>query len=79
MTLRYVPRDARNAIRYGDSIVTSGLRSLFPAEIPVGTVVRVTAPSWETSLVIDVEPVIDYSRLEYVFVIASNRRSGDSR
>jgi rod shape-determining protein MreC len=79
LTLRYVPRDARNAIRYGDSVVTSGLRSLFPAEIPVGTVVRVTAPSWETSLLIDVAPVIDYSRLEYVFVLASSRSSGDIR
>ena len=72
LVLRYVPRDARNEIRYSDLVVTSGLNSLFPPEIPVGRVLRVSAPSWETSLVIDVEPIVDYSRLEYVFVLNSS-------
>lgn len=74
LVLRYIPRDARNTIRYGDLVVTSGLNSLFPADIPVGRVMRVSAPSWETSLIIDVDPVLDYSRVEYVFVLTGGRR-----
>jgi rod shape-determining protein MreC len=77
LTMQYVPRDARNEIRYGDLVVTSGLNSIFPPEIPIGRVLRVSAPSWDTSLVIEVESVVDYSRLEYVFVL--NAGSGQRR
>jgi rod shape-determining protein MreC len=73
LTMQYVPRDARNEIRYGDLVVTSGLNSIFPPEIPIGRVLRVSAPSWDTSLVIEVESVVDYSRLEYVFVLNAGR------
>lgn len=78
LTLQFVPRDARNEIRYGDMVVTSGLNSIFPPEIPIGRVLRVSAPSWDISLVIEVDPVVDYSRLEYVFVLnaAGQERSG---
>ncbi len=78
LTLQYVPRDARNEIRYGDVVVTSGLNSIFPAEIPIGRVLRVSAPAWDTSLVIDIDAIVDYSRLEYVFVLNAGEqdRSG---
>ncbi len=79
LTLQYVPRDARNEIRYGDVVVTSGLNSIFPPEIPIGRVLRVSAPSWDTSLVIEVDPVVDYSRLEYVFVLNAGRRERSSQ
>lgn len=73
LAMQYVPRDARNEIRYGDLVITSGLNSIFPPEIPIGRVLRVSAPSWDTSLVIEVEPVVDFSRLEYVFVLNAGR------
>lgn len=69
LILRYLPRSARTDIRYGDLVITSGLNSIFPEELPVGQVERVAAPSWETSLIVEVEPLIDYARLEYVFVL----------
>lgn len=74
LVLRYVPRDARNTIRYDDLVVTSGLNSLFPEELPIGRVLRVTSPSWTSSLVIDIDPIVDYSRLEYVFVLQGSGR-----
>ncbi len=73
LAMQYVPRDARNEIRYGDLVITSGLNSIFPPEIPIGRVLRVSAPSWDTSLVIEVEPVVDFSRLEYVFLLNAGR------
>lgn len=74
LIMRYVPRGARDEIRYDDLISTSGLQSIFPANLPVGRVTRVTAPSYETSLIISVEPVVDFSRLEYVFVLVNTGR-----
>lgn len=76
LVLRYVRRSARNEIRYDDLITTSGLNSLYPPDLPVGRVTRVTAPSYETSLRISVNPVVEFGRLEYVFVLTN---SGDSR
>lgn len=72
LVMRYVPRRGRNEIRYDDLIATSGLESMYPADLPVGRVTRVTAPSYETSLRISVEPVVDFSRLEYVFVLINS-------
>ena len=72
LVMRYVPRRGRNEIRYDDLIATSGLRSMYPADILVGRVTRVTAPSYETSLQISVEPVVDFNRIEYVFVLVNS-------
>ncbi len=75
LILRYVERRSRNEIQYDDLIITSGLQSIFPANLPIGRVTRVTAPSFETSLNISVDPVIDFGKLEYVFIL---RNTGES-
>ncbi|MDA3948944.1 MAG: rod shape-determining protein MreC [Spirochaeta sp.] len=72
LVLRYVQRNARNEISYGDLITTSGLNSLFPPDLPVGRVSRVNAPFYETALQISVDPVVDFGRLEYVFVLTNS-------
>ncbi len=67
--MRYVKKRAKEEIRYGDLVVTSGLRSIYPASIPIGRVVGIEAPEWQPSLIIEIEPAIDFSRLEYVFIL----------
>lgn len=79
LTLRYLPRDARNEIRYGDLVITSGLDSIFPPDVPIGTIERVSAPAWEPSLVIRITPIVEFGRLEYVFVMLSATSSGEGR
>ncbi len=74
LVMNYVPRGARDRIRYQDLVVTSGLNSLFPPGIPLGRVERVTAPSFEPALTIYVQSAIDFSRLEYVFVLVGTGR-----
>lgn len=69
LTLRFIPREARNQIQYDDLVVTSGLNSLFPPELPIGRVLRVDSPAYEASLTVSIEPFVDFSRLEYVFVL----------
>ncbi|TVR69789.1 MAG: rod shape-determining protein MreC [Spirochaetaceae bacterium] len=81
LLMSYVPRGARDQIQYQDLVVTSGLNSIFPPDLPLGRVVRVDALAFEPSLEITIEPLVDFSRLEYVFVLTSGQtvRTGESR
>lgn len=73
ITMTYVPRLARNEIQYGDIVVTSGLNSVFPPEIPIGRVRGVESPAYTSTLVMEIEPIVDFSRIEYVFVYTEGR------
>ena len=69
LLMRFVPRRARDEISIGDIIVTSGMGGIFPADINIGRISRIVVLEYETTLQIEVMPIIDFSRLEYVFVI----------
>jgi rod shape-determining protein MreC len=68
--MSYVKKIAKDKISYGDLVVTSGLGGLYPKGINVGRIRDITAPSYEPSLVLQVQPIIDFDRLEYLFLIA---------
>jgi rod shape-determining protein MreC len=70
IVMNYVKKIAKDKISYGDLVVTSGLGGLYPKGINVGRIRDITAPSYEPSLVLQVQPVIDFDRLEYLFIIA---------
>jgi len=67
--LQYVKKTAKDAIQYGDLVVTSGLGGLYPKGINLGRVRDIKAMAYETSLEIEVEPIVNFDRLEYVFLI----------
>ncbi|NBF40986.1 MAG: rod shape-determining protein MreC [Spirochaetes bacterium] len=69
LTMRYVSSQARGSVRYGATVVTSGMNSIYPAGIRIGTVISVQAKPYETSLQLTIDPIVDFSTLEYVFVI----------
>lgn len=69
LTMRYVSSQARTAVEYGDTVVTSGMNSIYPGGIRIGEVTSVQGKPYETSLQLTVEPLVDFARLEYVFVI----------
>ncbi len=72
--MRYIKKRAKDEIHSGDIVVTSGLRSIYPGEIPIGEIFKIEAPEWQPSLIVEIEPVIDFSRLEYVFVLQQERK-----
>jgi rod shape-determining protein MreC len=72
LTLLYVDKAARSAISVDDLVITSGMRSLFPEGIYIGRVSTIQGRPYETSLSIGLEPVVDFSVLEYVFVVAED-------
>ena len=53
----------------GDIIVTSGLSRLFPKKLPIGEVVEVESSPYGLSFTALVRPFVDFTRLEYVFVV----------
>jgi len=69
LLMRFVPKRARNDINIGDIIITSGMGGIFPANINIGRVSAVNVLEYENTLEAEVVPMIDFSRLEYVFVI----------
>ena len=69
LLMRYVPKRARDEINTGDIVITSGMGGIFPAGINIGRVGAVNNLEYETTLEVEVNPMIDFSRLEYIFVI----------
>jgi len=58
-------------VKQGDTVVTSGYSSLYPAGILVGTVVRVEKPQGEGFCKINVQFSVDFNKVEYAYLIFS--------
>ncbi|MCL1814938.1 MAG: rod shape-determining protein MreC [Treponema sp.] len=69
LLLRFIRRPARGEISIGEQILTSGLGGVFPPGILTGRVSRILYQDMDTSIEIELESSVDFSRLEYVFVI----------
>jgi len=74
LVMTSIPKSARGALKVGDIVMTSGLSSIYPADLHVGRVTQIGAKPWDTSLLVEIEPAVDFSRLEYVFVLETNRK-----
>jgi len=69
LRMRFIPKRARDEINYGDLVVSSGMGGVYPPGLNIGRVNGVSFREYETSMEVSLEPLIDFSRLEYVFVI----------
>jgi rod shape-determining protein MreC len=71
LMMRHIVNRAVGEISIGDMVVTSGLGGVYPPGINIGRVTRMHFQEAELSMEVEVEPVIDFFRLEYVFVISA--------
>ncbi len=71
LVMKYVKKRVKDEVKVGDVVVTSGLddSSIFPKNIPIGYISKIAVHDYETSLDLFVEPMINFSTLEYVFVL----------
>ena len=71
LVMRYVKKRVKDEIKVGEKVLTSGLddMSIFPKNIPIGYISKIKMHDYETSLELSVEPIINFSILEYVFVL----------
>ncbi len=77
LIMKYIKKRAKDEIQYGDRVLTSGLGGIFPKGIEIGRVSKIIFQEYETSLTVELESAIDFSRLEYVFVIEKSNTGAD--
>jgi len=58
-------------IREGDMVVTSDYSNIFPRDIKIGTVVRISEKPGSLMKDVDVAPTVDFTTLEQVFIVLS--------
>lgn len=63
-------------VELGDEMVTSGMGGVFPRELTIGTIVQIERVERELFQEVTVEPAVDFSRLEEVFVITNHEQPG---
>lgn len=64
-------------VKVGDRIATSGLGGVFPSGIPIGEVTEVRTPTGAQHRIADVEPYVDFARLEHVAVLSGQLSEED--
>lgn len=68
LQMKYIKKRVLSELNFGDIIVTSGESENYIKDIPVGTISKITVVDYDSSLNIEVTPIVDFSRLESVIV-----------
>lgn len=69
LVMRFVKKRAKEEAQFGDLVATTGYESIYPPDIAVGRVRKVRVLEYQTSVEVDLDPVLDFSRIEYVFAV----------
>ena len=77
LRMRFIRKQARDEISYGDIVISSGMGGIYPPGINIGRVNRVHYQENEISMEVELDALIDFTRLEYVFVIDSSPDTGE--
>ncbi|AEF82277.1 rod shape-determining protein MreC [Leadbettera azotonutricia] len=78
LVMRFIQKQARDEISIGEMVVTSGLGGIYPPGINIGRVNIINYQENENSMVVELDAAIDFSRLEYVFVIDASTETAVS-
>lgn len=78
-TLEFELLDPRARVAEGDRVVTSGYSGgLFPAGIPLGTVIGAPLAGSNLTRKVVVRPAVAFSRISFVFIVTGRGRQGGS-
>lgn len=75
LAMKYIKKRVLDQLHYGDIIVTSGENDNYMRDIPLGTISKISVLDYDSSLNIELTPVIDFSRLETVIVIDQQKQN----
>jgi len=67
LKIRYMSATA--VVKIGDKIITSGMSDIFPKGVMVGVVRSVNKKDYDIFQKVDVDPAVNFSRIDKVFVI----------
>lgn len=70
-TIAYLLR--RDEVEEGELIVTSGRAGTFPRELPVGRITSIDTKAFGLYQTATVEPIVDFSRLEELYIITGTQ------
>jgi len=73
LSMQYIKKRVLNDLHFGDVIVSSGENGNYMRDIPLGTISKISVLDYNSSLNIELTPIIDFSRLETVIVVDQNR------
>lgn len=69
LKLKYIRKTVVDSLKFGDVVVTSGENDNYMKDIPIGTISLIKNNNYDTSLDIELTPIIDFARLENVVVV----------
>ena len=71
--MQYIKKRVLNELQYGDVIVTSGENENYIKDIPIGSISKIKTVDYDSSLIIEISPIIDFARLENVMIVDMKR------
>ena len=69
LMMQYIRKRVVDELNFGDIVVTSGENDNYMRDIPIGSISKITVLDYNSSLNIELTPIIDFSRLETVIVV----------
>lgn len=61
--------EAGSDVQVGDRVITSGIGSVYPAELAIGEVIAVEQDAYSRTLTATVRPYVDLAKLQYVMIV----------
>ena len=58
-----------SSVKVGDQVLSSGIASVYPADVVIGTVESITYDEYDHSEVIVIRPRVDFSSLKYMMIV----------
>lgn len=69
LQMKYIRKRVATDLSFGDVIVTSGENDNYMKDVQIGTISKITVLDYNSSLNIEITPIVDFSRLENVIVV----------
>lgn len=82
LSMSYISKRSLGKIQNGDVVVTSGENGNYMRDIPIGSISYIQTLDYDSSLDLEIIPMIDFSRLEMVLLVdqtMGNDRLADSQ
>ena len=69
LQMQYIKKRVLNELQYGNLVVTSGENENYLKDIPIGSITKIKTVDYDSSLIIEITPIIDFARLETVMIV----------
>lgn len=71
LSMKYIKKRVISELHFGDVIVSTGENGNYLKEVPIGTISKIEIIDYDSSLDIEIEPIINFGRLESVLVVSN--------